>query len=139
MILPIALTLAGAAALLNLWLGFRVGRIRTAARISIGDGGHPQLTARMRAHANFVEYTPFVLILVGLIEYAQGTSLWLWAVAALYIVARVLHAFGMDGVTKARMFGTIITMATLLGLGLFAIAIPYLTAQPTVTEIAPIG
>ncbi len=39
MILPITLTIAGAAALLNLWLGYRVGQMRQAYKVSIGDGG----------------------------------------------------------------------------------------------------
>ncbi|RJF93871.1 MAPEG family protein [Sphingomonas cavernae] len=141
MILPITLTIAGAAAIVNIWLAMRVGRVRTAEKVSIGDGGNPRLTARMRAHANFVEYTPFVLILIGLIEFAQGTSLWLWIVGALYILARVAHGFGMDGVGKARMAGTLVTMLTLLGLGLYAIAIPYLAgnADPIVTDIQAVG
>ncbi|WOK35235.1 MAPEG family protein [Sphingomonas sp. C3-2] len=139
MILPITLTIAGAAALINLWLGIRVGQVRTAAGVSIGDGGNPHLIARMRAHANFTEYTPFVLILIGLIEYAQGTSLWLWAVGGVYLLGRVLHPFGMDGLKPARMAGTMITMLALLGLGLYAISIPYFTPQATVTEITAIG
>ena len=71
MILPITLTIAGAAALLNIWLGPRVGQMRLAHKVSIGDGGNEALIARMRAQANFVEYTPFVLILLGLIELAD--------------------------------------------------------------------
>jgi uncharacterized membrane protein YecN with MAPEG domain len=40
----------------------------------VGDLGIPVLRARMRAHANFVEYTPFVLILMALLEYAWRIS-----------------------------------------------------------------
>jgi len=127
-ILPITLTIAGAAALLNLWLASRTGRMRVAHHISIGDGGNEQLTAKMRAHLNFVEYTPFFLILLGLIELARGSQMWLWAVAIVYILARIVHAFGMDrpAPNPMRMGGIIVTMATLLGLALYAIAIPYL-------------
>jgi hypothetical protein len=128
MILPITLTIAGAAALLNIWLGQRVGQVRIAHKISIGDGGDERLTRRMRAHANFVEYTPFFLILLALIELAVGSPVWLWVVAALYILARILHAFGMDGKGKLRMIGIVVTMLVLLGLALYAIAIPYLEA-----------
>lgn len=126
MILPITLTIAGAAALLNIWLGVRAGRVRVAEKISIGDGGSELLSRRMRAHANFTEYTPFVLILIAAIELAVGTSLWLWLVGAVYIVARIAHAFGMDGAMRLRMIGVIVTILILLGLGLYAIAIPYL-------------
>lgn len=128
MILPITLTIAGAAALLNIWLGMRAGRVRIAERISIGDGGSELLSRRMRAHANFAEYTPFVLVLIAAIELAVGTSLWLWIAGAVYILARIAHAFGMDGAMRLRQIGVIATMLILLGLGLYAIAIPYLPA-----------
>jgi len=131
MILPITLTVAGAAALINVWLGWRVGQRRMSEKVSIGDGGNERLTARMRAHANFAEYTPFVLILIGLIEFAAGTSIWLWAVGAIYILARIAHAIGMDrpSPNPFRMAGILVTMLTLLGLGLYAVAIPQLAPQ----------
>ncbi len=42
--------------------------------------------------------------------------MWLWGVGALYLVGRILHALGMDGMMWGRMAGTIITMLTQLGL-----------------------
>lgn len=136
LVLPIALTTAGAAALVNLWLGIRVGRVRTAEKISVGDGGNPRLIARMRAQLNFAEYAPVVLILIGLIEAATGTHLWLWGVAVAFILGRVLHGFGMDGWMLGRMIGTGITFLTMIGLGLYAVAIPYLTpAAPVMRTI----
>lgn len=119
-ILPVALTSAGAAALINLWLGVRVSRVRVAEKIMVGDGGNLRLIARMRAQLNFAEYTPLILVLIGLIELASGTSLWLWIVAAIYILARVLHGFGMDGWMPGRLIGTFVTMLTTLGLGGYA-------------------
>jgi uncharacterized protein len=128
MILPITLTIAGAATLINIWLASRTGRIRVAHHISIGDGGNELLTTKMRAHSNFIEYTPFFLILLGLVELAQGSPLWLWIVAILYIFGRIVHVFGMDrpAPNPMRMGGIIVTLLTLLGLALYAIAIPYL-------------
>ena len=118
MILPITLTIAGAAALLNIWLGMRVGRVRMAHKVATGDGGNPEVVVRMRAHANFTEYTPFVLLLIGLIELAVGTSLWLWVVGAVYVLARIAHGFGMDrpAPNALRAAGIIATMLILLGL-----------------------
>jgi uncharacterized membrane protein YecN with MAPEG domain len=134
MILPITLTIAGAAALLNLWLGRRVGVMRLTHKISIGDGGNEALTARMRAQANFIEYTPFVLILIGLIELADGSKLWLWIVGVAYILGRIAHGFGMDrphpDPLRLRMIGIIVTMLILLGLALYAIALPYIHREP---------
>jgi len=132
MMLPITLTTAGAAALVNFWLSWRIGQIRTAEKISIGDGGNPRLIARMRAQLNFAEYVPIVLILIGLIEAATGTHLWLWIVAALFVLGRVTHPLGMDGWYPGRVYGMASTSLTMIGLALYAVAIPYLYASPQV-------
>lgn len=85
MILPISLTTAGAAALLNLWLAIRIGQVRTREKISVGDGGNEALMRRMRAQSNFVEFTPFVLILIALLELGTGTTTWLgWFRRSIY-------------------------------------------------------
>jgi uncharacterized membrane protein YecN with MAPEG domain len=139
--LPITLTTAGAAALINVWLAFRVGRARHASGVLIGDGGDERLTARMRAQANFVEYAPFVLILIGLIELTRGPSLGLWIASAAFLLARLAHPFGMDGVRWCRMFGAAVTLLLLIGLGLYAVAIAFSPAagpaRPTI-EMAPL-
>ena len=140
MILPITLTITGAAALLNIWLGRRVAQMRVAHKVSIGDGGHEPLIARMRAQANFVEYTPFVLILIGLIELAEGSRLWLWAVGVIYVLARIAHGYGMDrprpDPLRLRMIGTITTAIILVGLALYAIVLPYLHRAPATITYA---
>jgi uncharacterized membrane protein YecN with MAPEG domain len=125
MILPITLTMAGAATLLNVWMGGRVSRMRVAHKVSIGDGGSAPLLTRMRAHSNFVEYTPFFLILLGGLEMARGSPLWLWLAGMLFILARILHAFGMDrpAPSRLRMIGMVLTVLILLALALYAIAI----------------
>jgi len=127
LILPITLTIAGAAALINLWLGFRVSQLRWRHKVSIGDGGNSAVETRMRAHANFVEYTPFFLILLALIELARGSETWLWAAAILFILARLAHAFGMDrpAPNALRVAGALVTWLALLGLAAYALYLPY--------------
>lgn len=136
MFLPITLTSAGLAAIINFWLALRVGQVRTREKVLIGDGGNENVIRRMRAHANFVEFTPFILILIGAIELALGTSNWLWVAALLFLAGRILHAFGMDGFMPGRMIGTIITMLSLVGLGGYAIYLAHSSAG-TVTEVSP--
>src|SRR3546814_18666807 len=80
----------------------------------------------MRAHSNCIDNTALVLILLVLVELGLGSSIWLWSAGALYLVGRILHAIGMDGMMWGRMAGAIITMLTQLGL-----AIPALTAVYT--------
>ena len=128
--LPIALVTAGAAALLNFWLGLRVSRLRMSEKIMVGDGGNPRLLARMRAQLNFAEYAPLVLILIALVELARGTQTWLWGVALVFIVGRVLHAFGMDGWNPGRMIGIATTMLTMLGLAAYAVYLGYAGLNP---------
>lgn len=127
MTLSITLTIAAAAALINLWLMIRCGQARTAEKVSIGDGGSEMVIRRMRAHANFIESAPIVLVLIGALELTGGTSTWLWAVGIAYIVGRLLHPLGMDGgaLAKGRMIGTILTMLTLLGLAAVALVSVY--------------
>src|SRR3546814_6409529 len=92
------------------------------------------------SHSNFVENTAFVLILLALVELGFGSSIWLWGVGALYLVGRILHALGMDGMMWGRMVGTIVTMLTQLGLALTALAIVYLTPTGvTTTEIETVA
>ena len=127
--MTISLVTAGAAAIINLWLAMRAGSVRTKAKISIGDGGNDVLIRRMRAHANFVEYAPFILILIALIEFTTGSSWWLWGASAAFLLARVAHPLGMDGLPIGRMLGTLITFALLLGLGGYAISVPLLASH----------
>ncbi|MBX9796062.1 MAPEG family protein [Sphingomonas sp.] len=130
-ILPVTLTAAGAAALINLWLAIRAGASRSAIGGGLGDGGNARVLARTRAHANFAEYTPFVLILIAVIELAEGTSLWLAIVSGAYFVARLAHPFGMDGTFKqGRFVSTIVSLLVLLGLGGYALSLPYRLAKP---------
>ena len=126
-VLTITLTIAGAAALLNLWLGMRISQLRIRDKVSVGDGGNARIAARMRAHANFVEYVPTFLILLGLVELARGTQTWLWAVGILFVLGRLMHPFGMDrpAPNLLRMGGTAITWLTLAGLAIYALSIPY--------------
>ena len=121
--LPVTLTIAAGAALVNIWLMIRCGQARTKGGVSIGDGGDEFLIRRMRAHANFVESAPFVLVLLAALEATGGTNNWLWGLGILYIVGRLAHGLGMDGgsLGKGRMVGTLITFVTLLGLAGWAL------------------
>jgi len=125
MILPITLTSCAAAALLAIWLAMRVGKLRLQLKISHGDGGNEALIRRMRAQLNYVENAPFVLLLVAAIEFSGRGGLWLSYVAAIFLLARIAHAFGMDSAnpSRLRMIGVSVTMLTLLGLAVVAVLI----------------
>lgn len=120
--LPVTLAAAAAAAVLNIWLGIRIGALRTSLKISVGDGGSEALQRRMRAQLNYVENTAFVVLLIAAIELAGKGSWWLAYVAAAYFLGRVAHGFGMDGgkAQVGRMVGTMVTMLVQLGLAVVA-------------------
>ncbi|RGP41105.1 hypothetical protein BPTFM16_01401 [Altererythrobacter insulae] len=124
-ILPVTLSAVAAAALINLWLAIRCGQMRNQYKVLHGDDGGGPLTRRMRAQLNFVENTPFVLLLIAAIELSGRGQPWLAYVAGIYMLGRIAHAFGMDseGPAKTRMIGVLITMLTLLGLSVVAVLI----------------
>lgn len=127
MTLQITLTITAAAALINIWLMIRCGQARRSAKVSIGDGGNDLLIRRMRAHANFIENTPIVLILVGALEATGGSSTWLWIIGIVYTLGRLLHPLGMDreGENIFRGAGTGISMLSMLGLAVMAFVSVY--------------
>ena len=120
----VSLVLAAALAVVNLWLTIRVGQVRGAEKVSVGDGGNERVIRRMRAHANFTENAWLVMALVLVIELSVGSSLWLWAAAGSFVLGRILHGRGMDGWSFGRMSGTLLTMLLQLALAIWATAIP---------------
>jgi len=140
LILPVTLCTAGAAAVINFWLGLRISRLRLTEKIFVGDGGDDRLVRRMRAQLNFAEYVPLILVLLALVELAAGTSIWLWGVGFALVLGRILHAFGMDGWGLGRRIGIALTMLTMLGLAAYGIYIGsqyQKTAPTTVFKIGP--
>lgn len=109
MLLPTTICLTAAAVIVNFWLGMRIGKLRYALGVSVGDGGHEALMRRMRAQANFLESTPLTLLLVAAIELAGKGGAWLAPAGAVFILGRVAHGIGMDGRFKP---GRPIGMAT---------------------------
>jgi uncharacterized membrane protein YecN with MAPEG domain len=114
--LPVTTLTAGLLGLLLVVLSFRVIAVRRASQVSLGSGGNPLLEKRMRSHANFCEYVPFCLVLLGLAEAgAMLPALALQGLAALLVVARLSHPFGLEGAGMAfRMIGMIGTFTVVI-------------------------
>jgi len=121
--IPVTLASAAACALLNIWLGSRIAAFRKEYRVSVGDGGHEPLMRRMRAQSNFIEHAPFVLILLAGLEISGANRIALAVIAAIFIVARVLHGLGMDGGERHRfrVYGMISSSVVTLTLTLWAL------------------
>jgi uncharacterized membrane protein YecN with MAPEG domain len=121
------LIIAVALAVVNLWLSIRTGQARSAAKVSIGDGDHPLLIARMRAHANFTEYVPMALILMALIESNHGNGQLLWLFGMALVVGRILHPFGMErpSPNPFRITGILLTYLVTAALIVWAIILVF--------------
>jgi uncharacterized protein len=107
------------AGLLGLWyvvLSYRVIQRRGAAKVNLGDGGDELMLRRIRGHANFGEYVPIILILIGLLEYSKISAYVLHALGATLLLARVLHGISLS-FTKhwlpGRFIGTLLTLIVL--------------------------
>lgn len=114
---------AGLLALLIVVLGFRVSLARRSTHISIGDGGNPMLQGRIRAHGNAVETIPIALILLGLAEQAIGQPWFLWLLAAVLLVSRLLHPLGLalPAPNTPRLVGILGTWGVTAALALIAL------------------
>ena len=122
MLLPTTLCLTAAALVINFWLGMRCGKVRSAEKISVGDGGNDLLMRRMRAQLNFIEQAPLTLLGVGLLELAGRGGVWLAPLGALFLIGRVAHGIGMDGTFKAgRAIGMLTGMVLQLAIVVVAV------------------
>jgi uncharacterized membrane protein YecN with MAPEG domain len=84
---------AGLNGLILLALAAHVGRMRGRLNIMMGDGGNPLMIRAMRGQANFVEYTPLVLIQLVVMALI-GTPAWVVHLGGLALtLGRVLHGW----------------------------------------------
>lgn len=107
----------GILALMYLGLTARVINLRRLLRVGIGDGGHHQLKSAIRVHANFSEFIPLAIILLGFCEVNQVGATLLHAGGSMLVVGRLLHALGLSqnpGTSFGRFFGSLLTYLVIL-------------------------
>ncbi|MGV7033770.1 MAPEG family protein [Methylobacterium symbioticum] len=85
---------AGLFALLYVGLAGWVVAGRLSGQTLFGNGDEA-LTRRVRAHANFGEYVPLALLLVGLLEAGGASHGFVTGLLVVLFVARLLHPVGM--------------------------------------------
>lgn len=115
--MPITALYAALLAPLLVLLAVRVIRQRRTARVGIGHGDDAELLRRMRVHANFTEYVPLALILIGLAESLKTTPLLLHALGLALLAGRLVHAFGVSQTKEnlsLRVTGMSLTFAVLI-------------------------
>ena len=92
---PVTLLYAGILGLLYGVLVRRVVAKRRQHRVPRHDGDVPELAARIRAHSNFAEYVPLLLVFLLVLELNDAPLLLLHAFGALLVLARAYHAYGL--------------------------------------------
>jgi uncharacterized protein len=120
--MPSALTItplyAGLLALLYFVLSYRIITLRAGpGGPSLGDGGNPVLLRRMRAHGNFAEYVPMILVLIALLELGHTAPWLLHTLGSTLLVARLLHGYALSftaSFTFGRFWGTALTFLLLV-------------------------
>ena len=114
--MPITMLYAGALSLVLLVLAVRVIQARGATKVFMGDGGNDLMIRRMRGQANFIEYVPMILILMGLLE-RDGVAPWvLHALGGALLAGRLAHAYAFgfaQNSPPARFLGAVLSTATL--------------------------
>lgn len=112
--------------LLFIFLSIRVINLRKAVQAAFGDGGDPRLARAIRVHANFAEYVPLALILLGLAEVNGAPSWALGGLGAVLVAGRAAHAWGVSQPKEnfrfrvAGMTATFAVLAVAVGLAVLA-------------------
>ena len=114
---------AGLLALMMVFLAALVVRLRGKHRVTLQDGGNPDMMLGIRVFGNFAEYVPMALVLMMLAESA-GTPSWaLHGLGVALITGRVAHALGLRhdrGTTPGRFVGMNLTWGVIVSAGLAA-------------------
>lgn len=115
---------AGLLGILYLALSMNVIRYRQRTRVTLGDNADPALARQIRAHANFAEYTPLILVLM-LIAELDGIAGWaLHATGLALLAGRLLHAWCFVFTRRSmplRVGGMVLTFAALLSAALLCL------------------
>src|SRR5436190_20913456 len=103
---------AGILALLSIVLANRAGMTRARLQIPLGDGGNSDLIAKIRRHANFVEYVPLIVVMMAMIEINGAHKWWLHVFGVTIVVARIIHPLGISAEQMSSPWRTIGSMMT---------------------------
>ena len=87
--ISISLALAAVFGLLHVIFTLRVGNYRFKSRISLGDGGDPEMRNRIRAHGNFIENVPIAVLLILLNDLDGAQDSTLLVIGSILIASRL--------------------------------------------------
>ncbi|WP_218014034.1 MAPEG family protein [Rubellimicrobium roseum] len=105
MALPVTSLYAALLTTLFLGLTARVILYRRGRRISLGDGGDPEMLHRLRAQGNCAEYAPLGIMLLGLLELADWGATLLHGLGLMLLSGRLIHSMALAPVVLWDRFG----------------------------------
>jgi hypothetical protein len=118
MIVSVTPSYAAILGLLFLALSLRVIVVRRHKNLGFGTDGDTDLERRIRVHANFAEYVPMTLLLLGMAEIRGAPHLWLHVLNMALLLGRIAHALGVSRPATdsiGRVLGMTGTQSALLG------------------------
>ncbi len=97
MMLPLTLLYTSLFAIFALVLSFKAGSARGKSGVSIlyGEPADLGLGEKVRRHQNFLEYVPMFLFVFAALEVNGASTMFLYVVGDLMLVARIAHAIGL--------------------------------------------
>lgn len=115
--LGVAASYIAALVLLGVVLAVRVITVRRAQKIGLGDGEDRVLRRRIRAHGNYSEYAPLLMIILLALPLLGAKEWLIHLVGEIGLLGRILHAVGISksgGTSMPRVGGMVLTLAGLL-------------------------
>ena len=108
--------------LLGFFLAIRVIAVRRSKQIGLGDGGDRDLNRRIRAHGNFSEFAPLLMVILVLLPLLGAKPLEVHCVGIPAIIGRLMHAFALSssgGSSFGRVGGMVLTFTSIIiGVGM---------------------
>lgn len=94
--IPITGLYTGLTIILAVILGAGIGVYRGRKKVSIGDGGDPEVLLRMRRHGNLVETAALTLLAMAIIEMNGAPAGLMHGLGIAYILSRIAHPIGLQ-------------------------------------------
>ena len=103
--------------------------LRRKLKIGIGTGDNEEMLRAMRVHSNFIEYTPFALLLSLMIELLRGSIILVHIVCLLLLIGRLIHAYGVSRLAenyRFRVVGMAFTFTSICTSALILLSLSFL-------------
>ncbi|MCE0721662.1 MULTISPECIES: MAPEG family protein [Legionella] len=126
---PITTLTGSLLALGYIYLSLQVIKLRRKYKVVLGCNEFTELEMAIRAHGNFNEYAPLILILLLCAEANQANWIVLLILVFFFIVGRIIHAYAFlkeKHHLKYRMQGMTITFIVIICLSFLNLSLLFL-------------